>query len=388
MSRVYSHVFFSKFEANYQFVHSPNPAGDRQTLCTSQVNLVTGPCCTSTDVPPAGREPMSVVGRFANTMPGLTYVVTGGCGFVGSHIVDLLVQRGRNISEIRVVDTKLRTYGKSPEKTGVKVKLIRGDVTNMAQMTEVCAGADVVIHTAALIDVYGFVSDVTLWDVNVKGTETLLQCCVNEDVTCFVYTSSREAVGPNQRGDPVEDGDESTPCDSSSPVLFYSRTKAAAESAVLRWNGRRTNGGKTLHTCALRPSGIYGDGEMATFKIWREIGLNPFAGPHRLISHPKVKCSCAYVGNVAWAHLLAAQTLLTSPSNAGGEAFFIADDTPPFYNFAPRLTPAVLTLVNTTFCVNYKKAARLLGYKPLFTWEESKRKTREALMEWKAREFS
>ncbi|XP_019633301.1 PREDICTED: 3 beta-hydroxysteroid dehydrogenase type 7-like [Branchiostoma belcheri] len=364
---------------------------------------------------------------------GLTYVVTGGCGFVGSHIVDLLVQRGRNISEIRVVDTQPRTYGKSPEKTGVKVKLIRGDVTNMAQMTEVCAGADVVIHTAALIDVYGFVSDVTLWDVNVKGTETLLQCCVNEDVTCFVYTSSREAVGPKQRGDPVEDGDESTPYDSSSPVLFYSRTKAAAESAVLRWNGRRTNGGKTLHTCALRPSGIYGDGEMATFKIWREIGLNPFAGPHRLISHPKVKCSCAYVGNVAWAHLLAAQTLLTSPSNAGGEAFFIADDTPvgnematysnifapvgirwddslvlplwvlyfiayilaflrfllkPFYNFVPRLTPAVLTLVNTTFCVNYKKAARLLGYKPLFTWEESKRKTREALMEWKAREFS
>ncbi|CAH1268181.1 HSD3B7 [Branchiostoma lanceolatum] len=120
---------------------------------------------------------------------GLTYVVTGGCGFLGSHIVDMLVERGKNISEIRVVDTKLRSY-KSPERKGVKVKRIRGDVTDMAQMTEVCAGADVVIHTASLIDIIGLVSYTTLWDVNVKGTETLLQCCLNEDVPCFVYTST------------------------------------------------------------------------------------------------------------------------------------------------------------------------------------------------------
>ncbi|KAI8490226.1 3 beta-hydroxysteroid dehydrogenase type 7 [Branchiostoma belcheri] len=364
---------------------------------------------------------------------GLTYVVTGGCGFLGSQIVDLLVQRGKNISEIRVVDTKLRDHSKSPENSGVKVKWICGDVTNMAQMTDVCAGADVVIHTASLIDVFGLVSDVTLWNVNVKGTETLLQCCMNEDVTGFVYTSSRGVVGPNRRGDPVEDGDESTPYDSSNQVIFYNRTKAAAESAVLKWNGRRTNGGKTLHTCALRPAGLYGDGEWALYKMWRDFGVDPFAGPLTRLSHPKVKGQISYVGNVAWAHLLAAQTLVTSPSTAGGEAFFITDDTPigsdatlyseicapigirwndtlvlplcplyfiayllaflrfllkPFYNFVPPITPALLTLINTNFYFNCKKARRLLGYKPIFTWEESKQKTREGLMEWKTREFS
>ncbi|XP_078665491.1 3 beta-hydroxysteroid dehydrogenase type 7-like [Branchiostoma floridae x Branchiostoma belcheri] len=364
---------------------------------------------------------------------GLTYVVTGGCGFLGSHIVDLLVERGTDISEIRVVDMKLRGYTKAPGKSGVKVKLIRGDVTNMAEMTEVCAGADVVIHTASLIDVFGLVSDATLWDVNVKGTETLLQCCVNEDVTGFVYTSTQNTIGPNRRGDPVDDGNESTPYDSSSLPLYYHVTKRAAEMAVLRWNGRSTNGGKTLHTCALRPGGIYGDGEMMTLKIWREMGVDPFAGPLQRISHPDVIGCCAYVGNYAWAHLLAARTLLTSPSNAGGEAFCITDDTPvqnelstyndicapigirwhdslllplwvlyliayllallrlilkPVYDFVPRLTPGVLTLVNTNFYFNYKKATRLLGYKPLFTWEESKRRTREGLMAWKAREFS
>ncbi|XP_066286284.1 3 beta-hydroxysteroid dehydrogenase type 7-like [Branchiostoma lanceolatum] len=364
---------------------------------------------------------------------GLTYVVTGGCGFLGSHIVDMLVERGKNISEIRVVDTKLRSY-KSPERKGVNVKRIRGDVTDMAQMTEVCAGADVVIHTASLIDIIGLVSYTTLWDVNVKGTETLLQCCLNEDVPCFVYTSSRAAVGPNSRGDPVEDGDESTPYDSSCPLLPYGRTKAAAEAMVLQRNGRRTNGGKTLHTCALRPGGIYGGAGWSLIKMCQEFGMDIFsARPQKGISHPSVKDSPPYVGNVAWAHLLAAQTLVTSPQTAGGEAFHVADDTPvqnsatlygvlcapigirwddslalplwlmyfiayllaflsflskPFYTFVPRLTPALLTLANTTFYFNYKKATRLLGYKPLFTWEESKQKTWDGLVEWKARDFS
>ncbi|CAH1259049.1 HSD3B7 [Branchiostoma lanceolatum] len=366
------------------------------------------------------------------TTAGLTYVVTGGCGFLGTNIVDMLVQRGGNISEIRVVDTELRSY-KSPEKKGVKVKIIRGDVTDMAQMTEVCAGADVVIHAASLIDVFGLVSDVALWNVNVKGTETLLQCCLNEDVPCLVYTSSVEAVGPNSRGDPMEDGDESTPYDNSCPLLPYGRTKAAAEAMVLQWNGRRTNGGKNLHTCALRPGGLYGGFGWTLMKIWQEFGVDLFTRPQKRMGDPKVKVIRSYVGNVAWAHLLAAQTLMTSPHTAGGEAFFIADDTPvkndhtlygelcapigirwedslvlplwllyfiayllaflrflskPFYTFVPRLTPALLTIVNTTFYFNYKKATRILGYKPLFTWEESKQRTGGELVEWKAREFS
>ncbi|XP_035659821.1 3 beta-hydroxysteroid dehydrogenase type 7-like [Branchiostoma floridae] len=362
---------------------------------------------------------------------GLTYVVTGGCGFLGSNIVDMLVQKGTNISEIRVVDTKLDNF-KSPEKKGIKVTPIRGDITDVAQMTQVCAGADVVIHTASVIDVFGLVSEGTLWNVNVKGTETLLQCCVNQDVRSFVYTSSREAVGPNSRGDPLEDGDENTPYDSSSPLLPYGRTKAAAEAMVLQWNGRRTDGGKTLHTCSLRPGGMYGGSGWTVMRIWQEFGKELFKKPQKRISRPSVKSSCPYVGNVAWAHLLAAQTLLTSPNNAGGEAFFIDDDTPakdegalygelcapigiswddslvlplpilysiayalsfvkfvckPFYTFVPRLTPAVLTIVNTNFYFNYKKATRLLGYKPLFSWEESKQKTWDGLLEWKAREF-
>eukprot|EP00058_Branchiostoma_floridae_P006830 XP_002592318.1 hypothetical protein BRAFLDRAFT_207091 [Branchiostoma floridae] len=365
--------------------------------------------------------------------PGLTYVVTGGCGFLGSRIVDMLVEREKNISEIRVVDTNLRSRPSTADRAGVEVSLIHGDVTDMAQMTEACAGADVVIHTASLIDVLGLVSDATLWHVNVKGTENLLRCCVNEDIPSFVYTSTIEVVGPNRRGDPLVDGDESTPYDSSCLALPYGRTKAAAEAMVLRWNGRKTNGGKTLHTCSLRPGGIYGDGEMPVLGFYKKRGVGIFTRPMKRICPPTVKVSRLYVGNVAWAHLLAAQTLVTSPETAGGEAFYISDDTPlkdddtlyaelcapigiryddnlvlplwllyfiahvlalvrflvkPFYTFVPLLNSEILTIQNTTFYVNYNKATQLLGYKPLFTWAESKQRTSDWLVKWKAREFS
>ncbi|XP_078613545.1 3 beta-hydroxysteroid dehydrogenase type 7-like isoform X1 [Branchiostoma floridae x Branchiostoma japonicum] len=218
--------------------------------------------------------------------PGLTYVVTGGCGFLGSRIVDMLADREKNISEIRVVDTNLRSRPSTADRAGVEVSLIHGDVTDMAQMTEACAGADVIIHTASLIDVLGLVSDATLWHVNVKGTENLLRCCVNEDIPSFVYTSSMEVVGPNRRGDPLVYGDESTPYDSSCLALPYGRTKAAAEAMVLQWNGLKTNGGKTLHTCSLRPGGIYGDGEMLAVRYYKKSGVGVFTRPMKRVCPP------------------------------------------------------------------------------------------------------
>ncbi|KAI8506523.1 3 beta-hydroxysteroid dehydrogenase type 7 [Branchiostoma belcheri] len=383
-----------------------------------------------------GRRPMTLnsnIFKFYTMSAGLTYVVTGGCGFLGSHIVDLLVQRGKNISEIRVRNLEVTASLRS--------------VAQKAQfeypMPLVCAGADVVIHTVSLNDLFGLINDVTLWDVNVKGTETLLQCCLNEDVTSFVYTSSRLAVGPNRRGDPVEDGDESTPYDSSSPVLFYGRTKAAAESAVLRSNGRRTNGGKTLHTCALRPGGtseplrspmaymvmvngvrircggtsawIRSPGPSNTSSQGQE---RMFVRRERRLGSPPGRSDAGDVtkhrrrGGVLHnrRHAAPVQNEVTRYSELCAPIGIRWDDSvvlplwvlyfiayvlaflrfllKPFYNFVPPITPALLTLLNTTFYFNCKKARRLLGYKPLFTWEESKQKMREGLQEWKTRKFS
>ncbi|XP_078613546.1 3 beta-hydroxysteroid dehydrogenase type 7-like isoform X2 [Branchiostoma floridae x Branchiostoma japonicum] len=167
--------------------------------------------------------------------PGLTYVVTGGCGFLGSRIVDMLADREKNISEIRVVDTNLRSRPSTADRA---------------------------------------------------GTENLLRCCVNEDIPSFVYTSSMEVVGPNRRGDPLVYGDESTPYDSSCLALPYGRTKAAAEAMVLQWNGLKTNGGKTLHTCSLRPGGIYGDGEMLAVRYYKKSGVGVFTRPMKRVCPP------------------------------------------------------------------------------------------------------
>ncbi|KAI8479892.1 3 beta-hydroxysteroid dehydrogenase type 7 [Branchiostoma belcheri] len=379
-----------------------------------------------------GRAKGQLLYVFRPTMPkDLTYVVTGGYGFVGLRIVKMLAEKGTNIREIRVVGRNTRNF--QPPDMGdkeINVYAMAGDVRDPVRMSEICTDADVVIHTAAVVDFLGSMSDDIQWDINVNGTENLLQCCENADVPCFVYTSSTAVIGPNSRGDPIENGDENTPYDTSRPLMTYNRTKAAAEKAVLRANGRKTNHGKTLHTCILRLGSLFGEGEMPVIKHILDNGIDLFAKSQPRVGRKATKSRLTYTGNVAWAHLLAAQKLLQSPETVGGEVFFVADDTPvgsdscihnaifnpcgirwddnlvlplwllyfiafilkwlsilmkPFYNFVPPLNREILILVNTNFFFSYKKATRLLGYKPLFTWEEAREKTAAWFVDWKAR---
>ncbi|KAI8497990.1 3 beta-hydroxysteroid dehydrogenase type 7 [Branchiostoma belcheri] len=65
---------------------------------------------------------------------------------------------------------------------------------------------------------------------------------------------------------------------------------------------------------------IYGDGEMTTLKIWRELGVDAFARPLQHSSHPEVRGHRLYVRKYSWVQLM------TSPSNAGREAFCVLDD--------------------------------------------------------------
>ncbi|XP_035676415.1 3 beta-hydroxysteroid dehydrogenase/Delta 5--_4-isomerase type 1-like isoform X1 [Branchiostoma floridae] len=361
----------------------------------------------------------------------LTYVVTGGYGFVGVQIVKMLAERGTNIREIRVVGRNPQNF--QPLDLGdkeINIHAVAGDVRDPVRMSEICTDADVVIHTAAVVDFLGSMSDDIQFDINLNGTENLLQCCVNADVPCFVYTSSTAVIGPNSRGDPIENGDENTPYDTSSPLMTYNRTKAAAEKAVVRADGRKTKHGKTLHTCILRLGGLFGEGEMPVIKHCLDNGIDLFAKSQPRVGRKATKARLTYTGNVAWAHLLAAQKLLQSPETIGGEVFFVADDTPvqsdscthnaifnpcrirwddnlvlplwllyfiafslkclsilmkPFYNFVPPLNREILILVNTNFYFSYKKATRLLGYKPLFTWEEARERTAAWFVDWKAK---
>ncbi|XP_077763503.1 3 beta-hydroxysteroid dehydrogenase type 7 isoform X2 [Canis aureus] len=317
----------------------------------------------------------------------LVYLVTGGCGFLGEHVVRMLLQREPRLLELRVFDLHLGAWLEELKTGPVQVTAIQGDVTQAHEVAAAVAGAHVVIHTAGLVDVFGRASPETIYEVNVQGTKNVIEACVQTGTRFLVYTSSMEVVGPNIKGHHFYRGNEDTPYEAVHRHP-YPCSKAQAERLVLEANGRK----------GLRLGG----------RLFRTIPAS--------VEHGRV-----YVGNVAWMHVLVARELQQRAALMGGQVYFCYDQSPyksyedfnmeflgpcglrlvetrplvpywllmllaalnallqwllrPLLLYAPLLNPYTLAVANTAFTVNTDKARRHFGYEPLFSWEDSRTRT-------------
>ncbi|KPP68201.1 3beta-hydroxysteroid dehydrogenase-like [Scleropages formosus] len=358
------------------------------------------------------------------SLSGDVCLVTGASGFLGERIVKLLVEEGA--MEIRLLDRNIKPQllqSLDESRNQTKINVFEGDIRDSELLTKACQGASTVIHTASIIDVTGAVDYSELHGINVKGTQLLLQICLQENVTSFIYTSSIEVAGPNPQGDPIVDGDEETPYFSCLKFL-YSKTKHEAEQLSLRANGQPLCNGGHLTTCALRPTYIYGEG----CRFLKGHMVNGIRNGNTLLrtSRPDAKVNPVYVGNVAFAHVLAARAMRDPKKREtiGGNFYFISDDTPPvsysdfnhavlstlgfriqeklilpfpvlrllcflleilqrclqpFMKFTPPLNSQLLIMLNTPFTFSYHKAQRDIGYSPCYDWEESRKRTTDWL---------
>ncbi|XP_070317320.1 3 beta-hydroxysteroid dehydrogenase type 7 isoform X3 [Odocoileus virginianus] len=167
----------------------------------------------------------------------LVYLVTGGCGFLGEHVVRMLLQREPRLRELRIFDLHLGPWLEELKTGPVQVTAIQGDVTQAHEVAAAVAGAHVVIHTAGLVDVFGKTSPETIHEVNVQGTQNVIEACVQTGTRFLIYTSSMEVVGPNIKGQPFYRGNENTPYEAVHRHP-YPCSKALAERLVLEANGR------------------------------------------------------------------------------------------------------------------------------------------------------
>ena len=120
----------------------------------------------------------------------MKHVVTGGCGFIGSHLVDYLIDLGH---EVAVLDDLSSSEGR-PINPGAT--LVEGSVTNLELVTSATEGADCVFHTAAWARVPRSIDDpVGTHEVNVNGTLNVLQAARENGVGRVVYSSSSSVYG-------------------------------------------------------------------------------------------------------------------------------------------------------------------------------------------------
>ncbi len=169
-------------------------------------------------------------------------LVTGGAGFIGSNLVDALIE---NKHEVVVLDNL--STGKK-ENINPKAKFIQGDITDELDDLFKTEKFDLVNHHAAQIDVRKSVND-PIYDaeINILGSLNLLQSCVKYNVKKFIFASTGGAVYGEQDYFPADENHKLQPC---SP---YGISKLAVEKYLFFYN--QTHG---LGYTILRYANIYG----------------------------------------------------------------------------------------------------------------------------------
>jgi nucleoside-diphosphate-sugar epimerase len=178
--------------------------------------------------------------------PGGKILVTGGAGFIGSHLVPLLLEKGYSVTVFDNLST-----GKKGNLYAVlrhpNFGFVRGDIRKPAELREAMKDVDVVVHLAALIDVSASVANPTLThEVNVTGTLNVLHQAAKEGVRRLVFASSTAVYGDAKKL-PVK---ESEPL---RPISPYAASKAAAEAYCCAYAGCFG-----LDAVALRLFNVYG----------------------------------------------------------------------------------------------------------------------------------
>lgn len=169
-------------------------------------------------------------------------LVTGGCGFIGANLIPSLKKNSVNI---RVIDDF--SYGRVANLAGVDVEIVEGDIRDPHTIAYAVSGMDCVIHLAAFGSVVDSVaSPIENFDVNVRGTLSVLQACVDAGVGKFIFASTGGALVGNADF-PVSE--ESL----SKPLSPYGASKLCGEAYCHAF--AKSYG---LHSVSLRFANIYG----------------------------------------------------------------------------------------------------------------------------------
>lgn len=134
----------------------------------------------------------------------MRFLVTGGAGFVGSHLVEALCADGGVVHVLDDLSTGERSHLAAAERTG-RLTFVQGDVRDRGLVKGLVGACDVVFHLAGAVGVARVADDpVGTWSRNVEGTAAVLDACDRHARRCVVASTS-EVYGPGARGVLSED---------------------------------------------------------------------------------------------------------------------------------------------------------------------------------------
>lgn len=232
-------------------------------------------------------------------------LVTGGGGFLGRRMVEMLRERGDEVVFL--------ARGHYPDVEAMGARGLQIDLRDRDKLREAVAGCDTVFHVAAKAGYWGPLAEYRA--INVDGTRNLIDACEDAGVQRLVYTSTPSVIGYTED---VANGGPEIPY-AERHLSPYPESKAEAEKMVLAANSAH------LATTALRPHLIFGPRDQHLLPRVLQRARN---GRLRIIGTGENRVDFTYVDNAAQAHLDAAAALVDPQAPNAGKAYFVSNGEP------------------------------------------------------------
>ena len=307
-------------------------------------------------------------------LKGKKIFITGGAGFIGSHLIDKIVED----NEIVVFDTLHRNALQYTNLgTHKNLKLVEGDVLNNEMLEKNIENADIAIHMAAIAGVRTVVSKpTTTLKINLMGSYNVLEACRKKNVKRIVVFSTSEVYGPNVY-QASEDG-MTTLGPIGKPRWVYAMSKLASE--FLADSYHREYG---LKFTSARPFNVYGPRQIGEGAIHNFIA-NALKNEPLIIHQPgsQIRSWC-YVDDT-----VDALVRILSTDKSEGEVFNIGN--PQATSTTLQTAETIIRLSSSESKVQFKeleypevdirvpsinKARRILGFMPKVSLEEGIKRT-------------
>lgn len=240
-------------------------------------------------------------------------LVTGGSGFIGSHLVELLLSKGHTVRCL------LRKTSSTAWLQSHPLEIVYGDVFDNGALAEAVRDVQYVYHSAGLTKAK---TKAEYFRANVDGTRNLLEAAAAHasDLHRFVQISSQTAAGPSPTSTPIT---EEAPC---RPITTYGRSKREAEEICLRFADR-------LPVTIVRPPAVYGPRDKDIFEFFSTMqkGLQPVVGFGE-----------KFVSLVHVADLVRGIVQAGESDRSTGETYFISSKEVYGWKFIGELTRSIL----------------------------------------------
>lgn len=302
-------------------------------------------------------------------------LITGGAGFIGSHLAELLIGKGH---EVLVVDNLLSGRLKNLQSVvdHAKFSFAEADIRDAAALLPLFEGVDWVFHLAGLADIVPSIEmPAQYYSTNVTGTFNVLECARQCGAKRVLYAASSSSYGiPDVYPTP-----ESAPI---KPQYPYALTKYMGEELVLHWANVYKLPAISLRLFNVfgtrsRTSGAYG----AVFGVFLAQKLN--GRPFTVVGNGKQTRDFTYVTDVASAFLCAAE------SSISGEAMNVGSGNHYSVNSLVELLGGDIEYIpkrpgepDCTFG-DVSKIKRMLGWKASVTFEDGVNRMLERINDWK-----